>query len=730
MKELIQYQIEVAVCLAALTIVYVLLWRKETNFTLKRFLLLGIPIISFIIPLISLEISWQPTQDSNTIQYITFLPGQLELVYAPIVAETVSGWEIAFWIFITGVTVMMARLLVSYYKIWQIFHDSVPDSSGKFRLIEHPNQSFSFFNLVMINSRQALSNELDYILAHEKAHSRQGHSFDVLSLEILKMLHWFNPMMWLITRESKQNMEYLADQQVAANTQNVENYQYAIVHHASNSGYQLLKTQFSKSNLKNRIVMMNQPNNRSIKSGKLIAILPVLAILFMSFSLKIENLDIKKEFTAALPAISMPELLPGPLPGDTAKQGNEEVLNIVEEMPIPSTGDMTSYYEKINAMLRYPEAAKANGIEGKVFVQFIVEKDGKLKDVKVVRGIGGGCDEAAERVIKEGPSWSPGKQRGEVVAVRMILPVQFGSYNGNIPKIHEEASTSSLFTGIVRDELGNPVPGCNILIKGTTTGTITNLAGEFSLKLPNGEKEAELVFSFVGYETQTQLARTEGLHKIVLKKSEEGVAVRSQEQDIFGNEKRPLFIVDGVEKENFNTNSIKPNDIESISVLKDSSAAIAYGEKGKNGVILIKTKKSIGFDIGLFFTEIPEYIGGNEAFYGAIQKEIKYPVEARNESIQGLVYVAFTVNKQGKIVNIKTDPGEEIRKTSGVGLSQIVVVGYLTSGVDQRKSIENYPVLADEVIRVLKTLGDFNPGKKAGEPVDVSMLLEVSFRLQ
>ncbi|MDZ7607068.1 MAG: M56 family metallopeptidase [Cyclobacteriaceae bacterium] len=297
MKELVQYQIEFAICLAALTLLYIFLWRKETNFSFKRYILLGIPIISFIIPLINLEISWEPTRDSNTIQYITFLPSQLELVYAPIAAESVSGWEISFWIFMTVAFIMLLRLLVSYYKIWQLYHQSVPDQSGKFRLIDDPNQSFSFFNIIMINRRHAVSEELDYILNHEQAHRRQGHSYDVLSLEILKMLHWFNPLIWLIARESRQNLEYLADQEVAATLSNVENYQYAIVHHSTNSSYQLLKTQFSKSNLKNRIVMMNQPNNRSIRSGKLFALLPILAILFMSFSLKIENLDIRKELS-------------------------------------------------------------------------------------------------------------------------------------------------------------------------------------------------------------------------------------------------------------------------------------------------------------------------------------------------------------------------------------------------------------------------------------------------
>ena len=97
MKAVIQYQLEVAICMMALTLLYLLLWRKETNFMFKRILLLSIPLISIIIPLINLNISFQTEEKSNAIQYITYLPGQLELVYAPIVTE-VKTISVSFWL--------------------------------------------------------------------------------------------------------------------------------------------------------------------------------------------------------------------------------------------------------------------------------------------------------------------------------------------------------------------------------------------------------------------------------------------------------------------------------------------------------------------------------------------------------------------------------------------------------------------------------------------------------
>jgi len=102
----------------------------------------------------------------------------------------------------------------------------------------------------------------------------------------------------------------------------------------------------------------------------------------------------------------------------------DEIFTIVEDQPTPE-GGMSAFYQFISKKLKYPAQARRMGIEGKVFVQFVVDKDGSLTEVQAVKGIGAGCDEEAERVIKSAPKWKPGKQRGRSVKVRMILPITF-----------------------------------------------------------------------------------------------------------------------------------------------------------------------------------------------------------------------------------------------------------------------------------------------------------------
>lgn len=102
----------------------------------------------------------------------------------------------------------------------------------------------------------------------------------------------------------------------------------------------------------------------------------------------------------------------------------DEIFTIVEQQPQP-VGGFKAFYDYVGANLSYPVRATRMGIEGRVFVEFIVEKDGSLTDIKVVKGIGGGCDEEAIRVISGAPKWIPGKQRGNAVRVRMVMPIVF-----------------------------------------------------------------------------------------------------------------------------------------------------------------------------------------------------------------------------------------------------------------------------------------------------------------
>ena len=102
----------------------------------------------------------------------------------------------------------------------------------------------------------------------------------------------------------------------------------------------------------------------------------------------------------------------------------EEVFTVVEENAEPD-GGMEAFYKYLGKALKYPSQARRMGVEGKVYVQFVVEKDGSLTDIKIVKGIGAGCDEEAERVVKEAKKWKPGKQRGRPVRQRMVIPIIF-----------------------------------------------------------------------------------------------------------------------------------------------------------------------------------------------------------------------------------------------------------------------------------------------------------------
>ena len=103
---------------------------------------------------------------------------------------------------------------------------------------------------------------------------------------------------------------------------------------------------------------------------------------------------------------------------------DDEVFVVVEEQA-EFPGGMDSMYAYIVKNLKYPELAKEKGIQGRVFVQFVIEKDGSISNVKILRGIGGGCDEAAVEMVKNMPKWKPGKQRGKPVRFQFTLPIKF-----------------------------------------------------------------------------------------------------------------------------------------------------------------------------------------------------------------------------------------------------------------------------------------------------------------
>lgn len=124
-----------------------------------------------------------------------------------------------------------------------------------------------------------------------------------------------------------------------------------------------------------------------------------------------------------LPDLPVNPDLKGP-PPPPPKEKTDEIFLVVEDRPEPK-GGMKAFNKYLKKNLKYPKQARRMGVEGKVFLEFIVDKDGSLTNIKVLKGIGAGCDEEAVRVIRQAPKWNPGKQRGRPVKVRMSIPVIF-----------------------------------------------------------------------------------------------------------------------------------------------------------------------------------------------------------------------------------------------------------------------------------------------------------------
>jgi protein TonB len=136
------------------------------------------------------------------------------------------------------------------------------------------------------------------------------------------------------------------------------------------------------------------------------------------------NIDLDIEMTEDLAIEQVIEQVIESDIGDVEEEDTEEIFVIVEDAPMP-IGGMAAFYKYVNENIKYPKQALILKLEGRVFIQFVVGKEGSLTDVTVIRGIGGGCDQEAMRVVKGAPRWKPGKQRGKPVKVKMVLPITF-----------------------------------------------------------------------------------------------------------------------------------------------------------------------------------------------------------------------------------------------------------------------------------------------------------------
>lgn len=420
------YLLQVNVGLILFYALYKLVCTRDTFFRSRRFILIVSLVLPFILPFIDVR-EWLESRDRMIMlthfDYSAVLP---EIVVGSEAVETGNRvFVLSEWIgylYLAGVVALLVRLAVQAFSLYRLIV-RMPEKEINgvcVKCLNDPSGPFSFFGWIFMNPAAVKEDEISEILTHEMAHVKQHHSVDVLLAEMVSICCWMNPFAWLLKREVRLNLEFLADRKVMEAGFATKSYQYHLLGLAYNHKYGL-SNNFNFSHLKQRIIMMNKKKSNAAGHIKYaLFVLPAFALLVagnISCSQDASQTeDAKEEVVAPV----SPEAKEAPA-DSTAK---EEVFMVAEQMP-EFPGGMKELLKFLQDNLKYPENAMKNNVQGQVIVQFVVEKDGTLTEFKVARSVDPDLDAEALRVLQTMPKWKPGMQRGKIVRVKFTVPVSF-----------------------------------------------------------------------------------------------------------------------------------------------------------------------------------------------------------------------------------------------------------------------------------------------------------------
>jgi len=533
---------------------YVLLLSRETFFQLNRIYLVSAALLSFFIPLIQSD--WVKNLFiTQQVKYNIYGSPVMRYRFKPISGTPITIGRILVIIYLTGIIFLLVKL------IWQLM--------ALKKVINHPQSStaYSFFKKIKLGND--LSNH-KVIAAHEQVHASQWHSADVLIIETVKIINWFNPVVYLYRFAIKHIHEFIADRQALKSGTGKADYALILLSQTFNTPtHQLVNPFFNKSLLKQRIIMLQKNKSHRVAlikygfSAPLFILMLILSSATVNNSKAIHLINKKVQFVFMKPASEITQVnfykgddlskksvavadtpvkskltissvvITGTIADTTKKDG--AIFTSVEQVP-EFPGGVKAFGTFLAKNIKYPAEARRNGVQGRVIISFIVEKDGSLSDVRLRRGIGSGADEEAVRVIKISPNWHPGIQNGHPVRVSYSVPISF-TLGQEDTKPNKPAENKTGAVNENQEHQGISFATTNVIASKTDTGT---KAYVFNLKNPSPA---------------------------------------------------PMYIVDG--KEVNGLAAINPADIESINVLKDKSATALYGPKAANGVVVVKMKKTV-----------------------------------------------------------------------------------------------------------------------------------------
>ena len=499
MNSFINYILESGVSLGALAFIYYLFLRNETFFKANRLFLLFAVVFSSFLPLFQFKVFASSAQGStltgsgttNMLETITVNSSG----FSNLLANWISTSQLLVYAYVLGAVVIGLIVIVRLGKLVYVIKKSqlVTKDGINYVYIEENSSPYSFLNYLFVSRSLEKQPGWEKMLAHESEHIRQGHTVDILILELISIFQWFNPFFWILRRVIKENHEYMADRAVLNQGVAVNHYKAILVTQFIGNQFSIANN-FNSSLIKSRLKMMtkikssNQAKWRYL-IGVLMAVVLVLVfacenrdenfaggettpegvqiksangeqplilidgemadrdamdkldpnnILSISVNKEKNNLYVEKYGELAKNGVIDITLKSGALDsknnainevavvgyGNQSTGSDDPVFQLVEDMPEFPGGEL-ELRKFIAQHISYPPVAVENGIQGKVYVSFVVEKDGSVGRIKIARGVDPSLDAEAMRVVNEMPGWTPGKQRGQTVAVSYTIPVSF-----------------------------------------------------------------------------------------------------------------------------------------------------------------------------------------------------------------------------------------------------------------------------------------------------------------
>ena len=406
MSQFLIYEVKAALILTAFYLGFKLFLSSEKMHRFNRLVLLLSCLGSFVLPLCII-----------TVHRALPLPEIVENVEdlsAPAASGEEAGrsiWEyLLISIYWLGVSFVLARTMagvISVLKLIKSCRCHITPEGDELMISDADIPPFSWMKWIVMSSKDLESGN-KHILEHEKAHVRLRHSLDVLLMDLISAFQWFNPAIWLLRRDLRAIHEFEADDSVLKGGADIKEYQYSLIRKAvSASGYSITNS-FNHSIFKNRITMMSKPKASVMRGLKVLYIIPLIcgSLALNARTVVDYSGNVSDDKVSESPA-------------------NQQQNVVPDERPKFNGGDANEFAKWVMDNLYYPEEAKRDSLSGRVMVGFTVGKDGKVANVKVLRGVCESLDKEALRVVQASPDWTPGKKDGEAIDVTFTFPVEF-----------------------------------------------------------------------------------------------------------------------------------------------------------------------------------------------------------------------------------------------------------------------------------------------------------------